>query len=310
MPDHDHLNVGCPTMVGRLERVLLSDPRNAFESQQKIDKQWQDLNYLSRPDYHQTILEFDALREIFEGRGIRIELIENNPDNSLDAIYVRDSSLITPSEEAVLCRMGKDQRSAEVASAALFYRTNNIPIAGTIEAPGTLEGGDVVFLDPRTIVVGRSYRTNQSGIEQLRSILSSTVDRFITVSMPHFRGPSDVLHLMSMISPLRQNTLLVHRPLIPVDFLEWLASQEYQLIDIEPSEYDSLACNVLALDEGTCIMTEGNPATRSRIERAGIKVIEFGATNLCLKGSGGPTCLTRPLYRTPDRLPDRLAGSN
>jgi N-dimethylarginine dimethylaminohydrolase len=285
-------------MVGRLNEVLVVDPRSAFQDQDTIDRQWSTLNYLSRPDLVGAIEDFDFFVARLRDLGSRVHLFESSYTLSLDSIYVRDSSLITPDGKAIICRMGKGGRSEEPASVAAYYRTEGIPILDHIRDPGTLEGGDVVWLDSKTIVVGRSYRTNQSGIDQLRSILADQVDNFVVVDLPHFRGPDDVLHLMSMMSPLRSDTLLVHRPLMPVTFVEWLESQDYRLIDIAPTEYDSLGCNVLAFDEDTCLMVEGNPLSRGRIKEAGISVIEFPANDLCLKGSGGPTCLTRPLHRS------------
>jgi N-dimethylarginine dimethylaminohydrolase len=169
-------------------------------------------------------------------------------------------------------------------------------VAGTIEPPGRIEGGDVVWLDDTTVAVGRGYRTNAEGIRQFAAILGPTVN-VIEVSLPHWKGPGDVMHLMSLISPVDRDLAVVYSRLLPVPFHEQLLSRGIALVDTPDEEFDSMGTNVLALAPRQCLMIEGNPRTRASLERAGAEVIEYSGTEISVKGAGGPTCLTRPLVR-------------
>jgi N-dimethylarginine dimethylaminohydrolase len=171
-----------------------------------------------------------------------------------------------------------------------------LPIAGRIEGEGRLEGGDLLWFDERTCAVARGYRTNDEGIRQLKALLGSGVE-VVTVPLPHYRGPEDVFHLMSIISPLDADLALVHSPLMPVPFREWLLGRGIELVEVAEEELDTLGCNALALAPRRCLTAAGNPQTRARLEAAGCEVLTYAAEEISLKGQGGPTCLTRPLVR-------------
>lgn len=171
-------------------------------------------------------------------------------------------------------------------------------IAGRIESPGRLEGGDVIWLDARTLVVGRGYRTNADGIRQLRAILGNRVE-VVEVPLPHWHGPHDVMHLMSLISPIDHGIAVVYSQLLPVPFREWLLDRGIHLVEVPDEEFVSMGTNVLALAPRRCLILAGNPRTRAALERAGADVVEYEGTEISVKGAGGPTCLTRPLERMP-----------
>src|SRR5437870_5437780 len=162
---------------------------------------------------------------------------------------------------------------------------------------GTVEGGDVCWIDQRTLAVGRGYRTNDAGIRQLRDLVRDCVDEVVVVPLPHWHGPADVFHLMSMVSPVDRDLFLVYAPLMPVPFREALACRGIELVEMPDSEFETLGCNVLAIAPREVLMVAGNPETRARLERAGVTVHEFAGREIRLKGGGGPTCLTRPLAR-------------
>ena len=113
----------------------------------------------------------------------------------------------------------------------------------------------------------------------------------------HWHGPEDVFHLMSIVSPIDRVLFLVYSPLMPVPFREALISRGIELLEIPDSEFATLGCNVLAVAPREVLMVAGNLETRARLERAGVTVHEFAGREICLKGGGGPTCLTRPLTR-------------
>jgi N-dimethylarginine dimethylaminohydrolase len=196
----------------------------------------------------------------------------------------------------VLCRMGKPQRSTEPAVQGEAFAGLDIPVLGEIRAPGRIEGGDVVWFDDHTVAVGRGYRTNDDGIAQFQDLLGPDVD-LIVVPLPHYRGPADVFHLMSIISPVDEDLAVVYSPLMPVVFREWLIAGGIDLVEVPDEEFETMGANVLAIAPRRCVMVEGNPVTRDRLEDAGATVAEYDGTEISLKGGGGPTCLTRPIER-------------
>ncbi len=214
----------------------------------------------------------------------------------MDSIYVRDAAVVCD-RGVILCRMGKALRSGEPAAQTAAFRGLGLTILGTIQPPGKLEGGDVAWLDERTLAVGHGYRTNDSGIAQLREFLGDSIDELITVPLPHWRGPNDVFHLMSMISPVDRDLAVVYSPLMPVPFRELLLERGFTLVEVPDKEFESMGANVLALGPRRCLMVAGNPVTRARLEAAGAEVLEYEGSEISLKGGGGPTCLTRPIRR-------------
>jgi N-dimethylarginine dimethylaminohydrolase len=193
--------------------------------------------------------------------------------------------------------MGKPAREGEPGAQEAAFQAIGYPIAGAIVAPGLLEGGDIVWLDQRTIVVGRGYRTNDAGIAQLRAILRDDIDQLIVVPLPHWQGRGDVFHLMSIISPIDLDLAVVYSPLLPVPFREFLIDRGISLVEVPDEEFGTMGANVLAMGRRRAVMLTGNPKTRQRLEAAGVEVIEYEGDNISTKGGGGPTCLTRPLRR-------------
>jgi len=287
---------GSQSEVDRISKLLLKRPEVAWRDQDSIDRQWRELNYLSRPDYHTACTEYEAFLELLREVVPEIHFLPENSETGPDSVYVRDASLVT-SHGAILCNMGKQQRQGEPAAVGDFYASLGVPILGEITGKGRLEGGDVIWLDNETLVVGEGYRTNAEGIRQLKKITRGIVDEVIVVPLPHWDGPADVLHLMSMISPIDHDLAVVYSRMMPVPFRNALLDRGMRLIEVPDSEYDSMACNILAVAPRHCIMLAGNPLTRQKLMEEGAQVWEFSGEEISKKGAGGPTCLTRPLSR-------------
>lgn len=284
------------TDVGPWSRILVRHARDAFASDATIAREWRSLNFTAAPDWRLAVEQYERFTELLAGAGAPVVSCASQSEHlTLDSIYVRDASVMCAAG-AILCHMGKPQRAAEPAALAGTYRALGVPIAGAIEAPGRLEGGDVTWLGPRLAAVGRGYRTNDEGIRQLRVLLGDTVDELIVVPLPHHRGPGDVFHLMSIISPVDHDLAVVYSPLMPVPFRERLLDQGYRLVEVPDHEFGSMGANVLALSPGRALMVAGNPDTRAALERAGVEVLVYDGSEISLKGGGGPTCLTRPLW--------------
>lgn len=290
------------TDYGPWARVIVHHAKDAFAGQDKIAREWQALNFTAAPDFGKAVAQFDAFVEVLKRAGATCHYLPPAaasrhlppPALTLDATYVRDASVMT-ARGAILCRMGKPAREAEPDVLADAYRAADIPVIGRIEAPGRLEGGDVTWLAPRIAAVGRGYRTNDEGIRQLRALLGDTIDELIVVPLPHYRGPGDVFHLMSIISPVDRDLAVVYSPLMPVPFRERLLDLGYTLVEVPDEEFDSMGANVFAAAPRSCVMVEGNPKTRAGLERAGARVFTYDGSEISLKGGGGPTCLTRPV---------------
>ena len=282
--------------TGRLTAVLMKHARDAFISQAVVDSQWQALNFTAPPDFSRAVDEYDAFLALVESCGARISLLPANDGLNLDSIYTRDASVICAGG-VVPCSMGKPQRRAEPAAQEQQLVALNWPVAGRIAAPGMLEGGDLIWIDSRTLAVGQGLRTNAEGIRQLRELLADSIAELHVVPLPDWRGPQDVMHLMSLVSPVDRDLAVVYSRLLPPAFGRVLLDRGYRLVEVPDSEFESMGTNVLALAPGVCVMVNGNPRTRAALERAGASVHEYDGEEISLKGGGGPTCLTRPLSR-------------
>jgi N-dimethylarginine dimethylaminohydrolase len=282
---------------GAIRTLLLKRASDAFVDQSVLKSKWEDLNFTSEPDLAKAIKEYDLFQQIVSNQGnARVTLLPQDKRVTPDSIYCRDAALATD-RGMIICKMGKPARATEPAAMKDACLANGIPILGTITAPGTVEGGDCAWVDTRTLAVGLTYRTNLEGIHQLRSLLGPLGVKILEVHLPHFRGPSDVFHLMSVFSPVAANIAVIYSPLMPVSFRQELLSRGFTLVEVPESEFDSMGCNVLSVGEKHCVMVRGNPLTRQRLEEAGCRVTEYEGSEISLKGGGGPTCLTRPIQR-------------
>jgi N-dimethylarginine dimethylaminohydrolase len=284
-------------MVDPIRRVLIKHPRDAYRDQVNVDHQYQQLNYSDVPDFKKSLIDYGTFAGLLESFGIEVHYLPEDESTSLDSIYTHDPCVVTNSG-VILCLMGKKDRLSESVVMENYFQSINVPILGRIETPGTLEGGDVVWLDERTLAVGEGYRSNAEGIRQLKTLLGNLVDEVISVPLPHWTGSGDCLHLMSNVSPIDHDLYLVYSRLLPVPFRKYLLDRQIQFIEVPDEEYDSMGCNVLAMAPRKCIMIKGNPITKDRLEAEGVEVHTYDGSEISIKGSGGPTCLTRPFFRS------------
>jgi N-dimethylarginine dimethylaminohydrolase len=281
---------------GKLTSLFIKKASAAFIDDAHVSQHWEALNYLGKPDMRKALEEYDAFEKILKDNGAELLYLPQEGMVNMDSIYCRDAAIAT-SKGMIICNMGKAGRINEPAAEQRAFEANGIPVLGVITAPGTLEGGDVAWLDEKTLAVGHTYRTNEEGIRQLTNLLAPLGVTVMSVPMPHYKGPSDVFHLMSVVSPVDHNLAVVYSPLIPIVFRNELIARGYELVEVPDAEFDSMGCNVLALAPRVCLMVKGNPITKARLEKAGCKVIEYEGEEISVKGGGGPTCLTRPVMR-------------
>ncbi len=289
-------NLNGHSMTGELLRVMVCPPGNAGWNVSGKAAAWRELGFRHAPDFVVAQKQHDTLCRLLSECRAEVVYLPRAESLTLDAVYVHDASLPTD-YGLVLMNPGKKNRVAEAQAHANFCGQLGIPVFGEISPPGASEAGDIVWLDSRTLLIGDGYRTNKAGIEQIRSLLSSKDVEVLSAPLPYGPGPSACLHLMSLMSMLDEQTILVDLPWLAVETVELLKGRGFRMIEIEYSERDSLACNVLSLGGKRLIALEENVQTNRRMREAGFDVRTFPGSEICINGAGGPTCLTRPLLR-------------
>jgi dimethylargininase len=276
-------------MTAPLSHVLVQRPHAAF------GRAYEDpaAGFRHPVDLARARLEHDAFTALLGSLGAHVHPLGADEHPSPDLVYAYDPALVT-ARGAILLRSGKQGRRGEEVAMAGWFSAHGVPIAGRIEEPGTVDGGDVFWLRPDLVCVGRSLRTNRAGILQLTELLDGEVHVF---DVPYDAGPDECLHLLSVISPVADDLAVVELARLPAGLYELLVEHGVTLVPVPPEEVGSLACNVLAVRPGVVVMLEGSPLTAARLAAAGCEVHTFAGEEICLNGSGGPTCLTRPVRR-------------
>ena len=281
----------------KLETVYLKSVRNAFVSDEVLTEQWQELYYLSKPKFDLSIDEYENFATLLLNNNTEVKYFHEDSNTKIDSIYCRDASIATD-YGMIICSMEKEGRRWEPEAQHRIFKANGIPVLGKINAPGTLEGGDVAWLDEKTLAVGLTYRTNEEGIRQLKALLFPKGIEVIVADLPHYKGVEDVFHLMSILSPVDKDLAVVYSPLMPIRFRNLLLDMGFELVEVPEDEFESMGCNVLAIGPRKCVMVEGNPKTQIALEKAGCEVFSYRGQEISVKGGGGPTCLTRPMKRS------------
>jgi dimethylargininase len=279
---------GSQSMTGRLERVLVRPPLA------EDGARWREHGWRAAPDHPAAATEHDVFCGLLEDAGAEVIVSSHDPGNP-DAIYVYDPVLVSRAG-ALLLRPGKEGRRTEPAALASSLAAAGVPVAGELVEPALAEGGDTLWLDETTLLVGIGYRTNEPAIEALRDAFAGV--EVLAFDLPHWKGAGEVMHLMSFISPLDSDLALVYPRLAPVRLMRLLAERGISVLAVPDDEFESQGSNVLALGPRSALALEGNPETRRRMERAGVDVVTYRGDEISRKGDGGPTCLTRPLLRS------------
>jgi N-dimethylarginine dimethylaminohydrolase len=283
---------GNQSMVAPLRRVLVRPPAETDEDVAR----WREFGYHFAPDVAETRRQHDGLVALLREAGTEVVVAEETQPDMLDAIFVTDPGFVSDAG-AIIGQMGKRLRRGEEPALARELTRLGIPILGTLTGEATLEGGDVLWLDPDTLVIGRSYRTNDTGFQQTRDLLAGTVRNIYQVHLPHWHGRDEILHLMSVISPVADDLALVYAPLVPVPLFELLEARGIRTIEAPAEEFATHATNALAVAPGHVIMLKGNPVTVGRLRAAGVTVWEYEGRELTINRDGGATCMTCGLLR-------------
>jgi N-dimethylarginine dimethylaminohydrolase len=279
-------------MYTPLRRVLVRRPDAAFAVDDPAE--W---HYATRPDLVVAQAEHDALVATLRRAGAAVLTHDAPQPGRADAIFVFDPALLTDAG-AIILRMGKPLRRGEEQALARRFADLGIPILATLEGDACAEGGDLLWLDERTLAVGLGFRTNAAGLAQLSAALAPLGVRTLPVELPYYTGPEACLHLLSLVSIVDARLAVVYPPLLAVPFWQELERRGFRLVECpEPEFAATMGTNVLALAPGECLMLEGNPITQARLEAAGCEVQTYCGAEISLKAEGGATCLTRPILR-------------
>lgn len=288
------------SMVAPLASVVIKHPKDAFISQQHLDAQWRNYNYLTSPNYDEALREFTDFEAVLRQYVQDIYYLPKTDTVGLDSIYTHDPVKFT-SKGAIILNSGKENRRNEAIAYQEYLKNNNFSILGELQEGEYADGGDLVWIDDKTLAIGLGYRTNQKGIERIKSLTKDFITDWVVVPLPHDQGVDNCLHLMSMISMVDKDLAVTYAPLMPVFFRQWLESKEIEMIDISKKEYNNLGCNVLALKPRECLIVNGNPETKKKLESYNCIVHEYKGKEISYVGTGGPTCLTAPIVRHAEK---------
>jgi dimethylargininase len=286
---------GAQGMVGRLRRVVMRRPGEAMAAADPVE--W---HYTGAIDLEEARRAHDAFADALRAWDVEVLYHEEPlPDHS-DSVFVFDPVLVTDRGTLVLS-MGKKKRRGEEEPLARALQDCGVPVFGRLEGAARAEGGDTLWLDHDTLAVGRGFRTNAEGVRQLRGLLEPIGVTVLDYDLPYFTGPEACLHLLSVISPVDVGLAVAYPPLMPTAFWAELRRRGVRLLEVPEEEFSrTQATNVLTVAPRRCIMLDGNPVTRELLEMADCEVITFPGEPLSLKAEGGPTCLTRPVWRDPE----------
>lgn len=274
-------------MVSPLARVLVRTPTTIGKFVE--DGHWR------MPDKVALLSEHEHFVALLTSLGCHVDVAEPI-EGLVDAVYMHDPMIMTP-HGAILLNMAKPIRSPEPAHFRRDLERLGVPILGQLTAPGFADGGDKVWLDERTLLIGHGYRTNQAGIDQIRALLSPFGVEVLSFDLPHYEGPGAVLHLMSVLSPIAHDLAVVYEPLAPVRLLQFLESRGIRRLCVSEREMLTQGGNILTIRPNVVVLASGNPQVESALRAAGVEVHLFDGANVAVKGDGGPTCLTAPLLR-------------
>lgn len=282
---------GSQSMIEPLLKVLVKRPDQSFAVNDP--QKW---HYTSKPDLANAQHEHDAFVKILTDHGAEVIYHDEYLPDLADAIFVHDPVIVTDSG-AVILRMGKLLRQGEEEAIERKLNAMGIPTLFKLSGSATAEGGDILWVDEKTLAIGHGFRTNAEGIEQIREGLAGLGITVIAVELPYWEGAESCLHLQSLISLVDEKVALVYLPLLPVQFVNYLKEKGFQLIEVPEREFLTMGPNVLAISPGICLTIEGNPITKQRLEARNIQVMTYMGNDISLKAEGGATCLTRPLLR-------------
>jgi len=276
---------GVRSSVSRLRRAALRRPAVTGDF---LGAGW-------RPPQHDLLVrQHDEFASLLAGLGVAVELLPAD-EGQVDSVFCYDPGFVIGSG-LVEFRSAKPVRRLEGASLARALGERRVPTIASMKVPAVMDGGDLCWIARDLVVAGRSYRTNQGAHDFMRRLLEGEGQQLLSFDMPHDLGPDHVLHLMSGISPITDDLVVVYPRILPVPLMQLLAERGIQTLEVGFDEYRTFGGNILAVEPGVVVIFAGNPNITKALRDKGVEVHEIDASEIA-KGDGGPTCLTRPIRR-------------
>jgi dimethylargininase len=279
---------GAQSMTAPLHDVLVKRPGAAFGAAHENPAH----GFLHPVDLAEAQRQHDAFCQVLTDLGVRVHQLDAET-SSPDLTYTFDPALVTD-RGMIGLRSGKPTRQDEPAPMLEWAAAHDIPVLGELGEGETADGGDTFWLRPDVFCIGRSFRTNRAGAARLTELVGGEVHVF---DVPYGNGPAECLHLLSVISPIADDLAVVFLPQLPAGLYELLAERCVALVPVPEEEIVGQGCNILAVRPGVVVMVEGSPVTERALRDRGCEVHTFPGTEVCINGSGGPTCITRPILR-------------
>jgi N-dimethylarginine dimethylaminohydrolase len=285
---------GVNTEVGRLRTVLLHKPGEEINS---IEPPYEKWRHTSKPSLEEMQRDYENLAEAFKQEGV--EVVERLPEKAepprlVKSIYTRDPSFAVPGG-VIVGRMYDDLRRGEELYTMQTLAGLGCPILRTVNGSGTIEGGSVMWLSPRHLAIGLSFRVNEEGARQVAEVVQG-IDPGIEVKVTPIFGS----HIDESICMVDRHTAVVLRERLVWSFWEYLRD-ELKLNIIERPEDVYIAG--VALRPGRVLVASGEDkrAGIKILERAGVDVVEVDIDSLVEpRNTGSIHCLTMPILRDPE----------
>lgn len=294
-----NMKTGAESMYDKLESILIKRPEDAFISQKHIDENYEKYDYLGRPIFEHVLSDFASFESILKENVRNVYYLPKDTHVGIDSIYAHDPLEVTE-KGAMYFQMGKELRKNEPEATRKYLESIGVPTLGRLKGSATMEGGDLLWVDKKTVAIGLSDRTNEEGIKQFREIMGEMVDEVIPVPLPYVpSGKKKVMHLSGAIHIIAKDLAVIYPMYMPALFRSNLIERGFNFIEVSETEKKTKGTNVLALSPKKCMMVRGNKGVKRGIEEFGGEVLEFDGADLNIKGDGGPTCLTAVLLRVP-----------
>lgn len=279
---------GISNEWGQLKSVLLHRPGSEIHASADAD----NVQMIERLDADIAAAQHDRLAETYRSAGVQVHYVEPPSTPDPNQIFAADLLLMTP-EGAIVGRPASTVRAGEERWIARRLSEIGIPILRTISGVGTFEGADALWIDPKTLLIGRGLRTNEAGIAQLSELLNPMGIETVVVDLP-----IGTMHLMGMLRIIDRDLAIAWPERLAISAVQLLKNKGYsvEFIPDEKEAVQGFALNAVTLGPRKILMAAGNPITQEFYEYLGITCVTVNVDELA-KATGSIGCLTGVLHR-------------
>jgi len=306
------MRYGAQSEYGKLKSVLMHIPGEEINIVSGSNRE----DYLFRevPDLDRFKYEHEKFVKILKEEGVRVYLVEEEVSGELieaiklcpNMVFTRDNGTITKSG-AIIGRMKHHARSVEPIIVREALKNIGVPIQAVIEAPAIFEGGDAVWLDEETLMIGYGPRTNEEAVKKvLMEGLGKTFKNLIAVPLPgrrvHLDGALMILSDKIAVTRIEDISMYPSKMYMEdgrikiINLAKWLMEKGYELITVNDREDRMFGANLVAIGEMKVLSYLWNRRIMRELEKRGFDVIGVEGYEL-VKGGGGLHCMILPIER-------------